>query len=100
MRYTYLDLDARNDPEHSEKYTQLDLLNILLDYGHDEDAHYYGWCNYLNEDENNIDLCQKLINNLENPSEEFLTLLLPMLKYHAEECLKDFKNDLVKDIIK
>lgn len=90
----YYTTHERYEEGNAKLYVLLDLLDVLLDSGRDEDSHFWHWSNMLEKDENNIELCQELFSNLENPSEEFLTILLSMLKQHVKECLSDFKRDV------
>jgi hypothetical protein len=89
----------RYETGNSKLYDQLDLIDVLIERGRDDNIHIWRWSGNLEKYQNNIELCQNLIANLENPSEEFLTILLSMLKLHVEECLKDFKKDVIKDVI-
>jgi hypothetical protein len=89
----------RYETGNSKLYDQLDLIDCLIERGRDDNIHSWRWAGNLEKHQNNIELSQSLIDNLEKPSEEFLTILLSMLKLHVEECLKDFKKDVVKQVI-
>ena len=90
----YVDYESRDELD-----TQIDLINALCEGGFDEEAHGYHQSNRLNKDEDEVELCEKLLSNLNDPSKEFLDKLLPMLSEHVQTCYNDFKKHVVKGII-